>query len=443
MTHFVIDQQTREALTKEKADSLLAPVLPGTVSIKLSGKSFGTASAPVAAAALRRAAPTLTHLDLSDIIASRPEEEAKQTLATITAALSSCKTLHTLDLSDNALGAKGIVAVRDLLVKQPNLSSLTLHNNGLAADAGHVITSALQSVSPSSLQTLRFHNNLLETAGADALLPVVRDAPKLEHFRFSSTRLARDGAVRLTRALAPRLSSTLRSLNLSDNAFGDEGAAELAIALADAPTLEKLIIADVMLGDDGARNVCDVLAEGAPRLEELDVSANEMGPEAAKGLARLLAVGRLRVVRAEDNELGNAGASILAKGLAKCVTLASLDVCGSEIGSRGALALAKAAKGIGPLSELLIDRNAINEDTVAEMQELLGNRLGSLDDNDEDGEEDEDEDEDDEDGDDLDEINTDMAAKSGNSNEHAGVNGEAEVDELMKHVESLKIHDAA
>lgn len=397
MTHFEIDQGKREALTPERAEELLAPLDEGVESIKLSGKSFGDGSAAVAAAALQRAIPTLKRLNIADIIASRPEEEAKRTLTAIADALATCKHLIAIDLSDNALGAKGIQAIGELLSGQERLEELLLCNNGLAADAGELITASLLETSPTALVKLHFHNNLLETAGSIALAPVVENSPKLADFRFSSLRLERKGAVRICRALQPRIASTLKRLNLSDNTFMDEGSKALAEALAEAPLLETLLLRDDALGDDGVKMICEVLAGSAPNLAVLDISGNEMATRGASGLATLLRASNLKEVVAEDNELGNPGALNISKGLIASSTIELLDVSCSEIGGRGALALAIAAAKIETLQTIIMNGNSIPGEAVASIEELLEDRLGPLDDNDdddEDGDEDEEEDED-------------------------------------------------
>lgn len=227
---------------------------------------------------------------------------------------------------------------------------------------------------------------------------------------------------------------------MSDNSFGDEGATALAEVLRDAPVLEKLQINDLLLGDEGVQLVCDALVEGVPKLEVLDISGNDLGPEGAKGLARLLAVGRLVEVRAEDNEFGNSGAVRIAKGVAKSATLKKLDISGSEIRSRGAIALATAAAKVSSLVSLLLDRNSISEDAITEMEALLEDKLGSLDDNDEDDESDDDEennDDDDDDDHDGDEADTDKAVQSGDTADNVDGTNEAEVDYLVAQVENL------
>ncbi len=110
----------RDFLTAEGAEAALAPLLTPHAShkrIKFSTQSFGHDAAAVAARALGNVANTLEEADLSDIIAGRPEAEALSALTVITDALQGAK-LKVLDLSDNALGEKGIRACAKALTSQ-------------------------------------------------------------------------------------------------------------------------------------------------------------------------------------------------------------------------------------------------------------------------------------------------------------------------------------
>ena len=77
--------------------------------IKFSTKSFGIQAAEVAAEGIENVCETLVDADISDIIAGRPEKEVLGALEIIGQSLAKAK-LRSLDLSDNALGQKGILA---------------------------------------------------------------------------------------------------------------------------------------------------------------------------------------------------------------------------------------------------------------------------------------------------------------------------------------------
>ena len=91
--------------------------MPLLTQIKFSTKSFGIEAAEVAARAIENVADSLTHADISDIIAGRPEKEVLGALQLISQSLSKAK-LKALDLSDNALGQKGIIACAQAFAQQ-------------------------------------------------------------------------------------------------------------------------------------------------------------------------------------------------------------------------------------------------------------------------------------------------------------------------------------
>ena len=81
----------RGPLSSRRAGALLAlacsRVASDDAQIKLSTKSFGAEAAGVAAGAIANCAASLTHADLSDVIAGRPEAEALDALRILSNAL--------------------------------------------------------------------------------------------------------------------------------------------------------------------------------------------------------------------------------------------------------------------------------------------------------------------------------------------------------------------
>ncbi|CAI5479230.1 unnamed protein product [Closterium sp. Yama58-4] len=157
---FDISGGKREALNKEAAEKLLAPLLKPNndcKKVKLTSKVFTLEAAEVALQALTNARDTLTHADLSDIIASLPEEEALQVITRVTSALEGCN-LHSLKLSENVFGEKGAAAVA--LTSQPWLRQLYFCNNGISKEAAVAIRELLPTQVVASLETLHFFNNM-------------------------------------------------------------------------------------------------------------------------------------------------------------------------------------------------------------------------------------------------------------------------------------------
>ena len=155
----------REFLTVERAEMALKGMLEGpegtVTAVKFSTKSFGDGSAAVAANALRRHSESLTAVDLSDTISGRPEDEALRALGTFCEGLAACR-LKSLDLSDNALGEKGVRACAALLQEQPALQDLHFQNVGCSPFACAAIAELL--CNPGELRKLHLFNNMSDDA---------------------------------------------------------------------------------------------------------------------------------------------------------------------------------------------------------------------------------------------------------------------------------------
>ncbi len=80
---------------------------PGSVIVRLTNKSLTREAAGVIATSLsaKLSPHSIDTVDISDIIAGRPEEEALAVLATLCSALApACTDVHEVNVSDNALG---------------------------------------------------------------------------------------------------------------------------------------------------------------------------------------------------------------------------------------------------------------------------------------------------------------------------------------------------
>jgi Ran GTPase-activating protein (RanGAP) involved in mRNA processing and transport len=311
----------------------------------LSTWALGEDSARELARAVARL-PRLRSAVLADIIAGRPEAEGLAVYRALAAALTGggrAARLEELDLSDNAVGTKGVAALRPLLEQVPNLRRLFFCNCGVSAEAARSIADCLlglgregtdtapaaasasaaaattTTATATALRLLHFDNNMSGGAGAVAVAAIVASSPELRDLRFSSSRGAREGGEALARALAgtPRL----QRLDLHDNLFAEPLGVALGAALAGGrlAALTHLDVSDVLLRDAGAAALAAGLVRGcAPALRMLDVSVNELTAEGGRALARCARrLARLRVLRAGENELGDEGALAMARALGR------------------------------------------------------------------------------------------------------------------------------
>lgn len=302
-------------------------------------------------------------------------------------ALEGCN-LKSLDLSDNALGEKGIRAFSELLKSQLALEELYFKNNGISEEAAVAICELLPS--PEKLRILHFHNNMTGDAGALALSELVRKAPALESVRFSSARVATEGGIALARALLS--GSGLQKIDLRDNPFGQGVAMALTKPLKQHMDLKELYLSYVGFEDDGAEAVLNALQECAPGLQVLDLAGNDITCKLAKKLADCIALkSHLIKLNLSENELEDSGVSTVCKSLINGnEALLELDLSETGIGRVGAITAARAVSKKSNFRLLNINGNHIPQSGIQLVREILESTLngpsvlGPLDDNEED-----------------------------------------------------------
>jgi Ran GTPase-activating protein 1 len=239
-------------------------------------------------------------LDMSDIIASKPEQVALETLQIVCDAFTTCP-LKEVNVSDNALGEKGIGPCRGVLENQPALERLFICNNGMSAYAASVVRDYLLGIADSQkqgeeegsekvaeetegesqptkkntqLRTFHFFNNMSGDGGASAIGDILEHSPLLTDVRFSSTRASAEGCNEVYRALSSLTS--LESLDLSDNNFDEESLqyAELFLQ-ANASSLRSLFVKDNNLSDEQIKHLLNSISSSSISLRTLDLSGNE------------------------------------------------------------------------------------------------------------------------------------------------------------------------
>ena len=91
----------------------------------------------------------------------------------------------------------------------------------------------------------------------------------------------------------------------------------MAPAIAVSPSLTKLLVDDNELGDAGATILCDALRESTvTKVQELDLSDNNIGPEGAKAVAAMAAVvASMMRLDVRRNHLGKEGEAALQKSV--------------------------------------------------------------------------------------------------------------------------------
>ncbi|KAB5568376.1 hypothetical protein DKX38_002169 [Salix brachista] len=405
---FDISGGRRAFISGEEAGEVLKPLkVPGNsyTRICFSNRSFGLEAAHVAEPILLSIKDQLTEVDLSDFVAGRPESEALEVMNIFSSALEGCN-LRYLNLSNNALGEKGVRAFGKLLKTQNNLEELYLINDGISEEAARAVCELIPSTE--KLKVLHFHNNMTGDEGAVAIAEMVKRSTVLEDFRCSSTRVGLEGGVALAEALGS--CNHLRKLDLRDNMFGVEAAIALSKSLSAFADLTEVYLSYLNLEDEGAEALANALKECAPSLEVLDMAGNDITAKGASSLAACIAAKQfITKLNLAENELKDEGTILIAKAIeVGCGQLNEVDLNTNAIRRAGARLLAQTVVDKSGFKSLNINGNYISDEGIDEVKDIfkgLPNVLENLDENDPDGEDlDEDAKEDDEDADNEDEL---------------------------------------
>ncbi|KAM6177428.1 protein NLRC5 [Erethizon dorsatum] len=286
-----------------------------------------------------------------------------QGLTHLAAGLGHFHHLEELDFSNNQVGEQGAEALIGVLEGKCRLKRLHLSHLLLGSSTLATLTRGLSHMS--LLQHLCLSHNQIGDAGAQQLAAILPGMPRLRKIDLSANGISLAGGLQLAESLtlcrhleevrigcnalgdptaltlAQGLPQNLRILHLQSSHLGPEGARSLGQALDGCPHVEDISLAENKLArgvphfckglpllrrmDLGSCEIDNQTAKGlaasfvlCPALEEILLSWNLLGDEAAAELAQVLPrMDRLKRVDLEKNRITAAGAWLLAKGLAQ------------------------------------------------------------------------------------------------------------------------------
>ncbi|KAH6816464.1 RAN GTPase activating protein 2 [Perilla frutescens var. frutescens] len=386
-TFFDISKGQRAFIEADEAQILLSPLKePGNSYTKIcfSNRSFGLGAAHVAGPILASIKNQLKEVDLSDFVAGRPEAEALDVMNIFSEALEGSH-LKYLNISDNALGEKGVRAFGKLLRSQTSLEEIYLMNDGISKEAAQAVCELVPSTE--TLRVLHFHNNMTGDEGAIAISEILKRCPLLEDFRCSSTRVGSEGGIALTEALAQ--CRKLKKLDLRDNMFGVEAGLKLSEALQKHENLTEIYLSYLNLEDDGAIAIVNVLKESAPSLAVLEMAGNDITAEAAPSIAACVSTKKSLVkLNLSENDLKDDGAIQISKAFGEGHDqLKEVDMSQNSL-TTTAKKLAQALVHLPEFKLLNVNGNFISEENLDDLKSIFKKfpeKLGPLDENDPEG----------------------------------------------------------
>jgi NAD(P)-dependent dehydrogenase (short-subunit alcohol dehydrogenase family)/Ran GTPase-activating protein (RanGAP) involved in mRNA processing and transport len=214
---------------------------------------------------------------------------------------------------------------------------LDLCKQALGAEGARAVAAALRG--NRVVKSLLLGDDRLGNAGAAAVAGAVGDTDAITTVFVGCNLIDERGARSLASAVAGHAS--LRGLWLKRNPLGPGGARVVALAVERCPTLRALDLVQTGVGESLAR-LADAIARH-PSLRRVYLSGNDLGPDDAPALARMLAPGSpVRALYLSANRLGDEGVMRLVPALAACRDLAILSLGSNGLSSDAVRRLAEA-----------------------------------------------------------------------------------------------------
>ncbi|KAI5288163.1 Ran GTPase-activating protein 1, partial [Ascosphaera atra] len=265
---------------------------------------------------------------LDDMFTTRLVTEIPDALRSLLTALLEVKTLHTIDLSDNAFGMNTQAPLVEFLKAHTPLKHLYLNNNGLGPAAGVLVANALAELADKKeearnnkvayevppLETVLCGRNRLETGSMEAWSNAIqKHKDGLKTIKMQQDGIRKDG-IPILLGDGLRYAKNIEVIDLQDNTFTVTGSTVLAEILPGLAGLRELGVSDCLLSARGFLKVAKSLAQGKNKnLEILRLQFNEIND---KGLKELLdavrdALPALKKLEINGNVLDEEDPSIL------------------------------------------------------------------------------------------------------------------------------------
>ena len=177
---------------------------------------------------------------------------------------------------------------------------------------------------------------------------------------------------------ALKSNETIKTLDLSSNYIGVNGAKSLAVALCHNCTLEHLFISCNEIMDDGAVAICEcfkIKNKKLSHIKSLHLASNSLTSRSITAITTAIQEGALTLLDLSANDLGDNGVYEISKALQVNLTIKQLYLAESNIGVRGALSLAVALCYNHTLEDLhLVNNKILDDGAIAFGESLKTNR---------------------------------------------------------------------
>jgi Ran GTPase-activating protein (RanGAP) involved in mRNA processing and transport len=286
--------------------------------------------------------PSLTDLDINNISMDPSNEFSRNGAAVLAASLAANSHLTRLRLRHNGLGDEGVASLAQGLAKSKSVLGTLVLERNEIGSWG-LAALAQALVTSQSITSLSLQRNDLGPDSSSTVGELLTVTPLCE-LHFGANALGALGVGPICAALQANM--RLHTLNLCNNQLLDQGVAAIAIALRGNVTLTSLNLAKNHIGSVGLASLAECRA-----LRRLDLHDNDLGTKGALKLAKMLAPGSLLEQLA--------------------VLLVSGNRLGSGSGGKGVAAICESLKGNTALRELGMHTNALAPAGAAQFAGVL------------------------------------------------------------------------
>lgn len=359
--------------TVAPVEQALVDLRSGRTQISLTSAHFTRPQMHALAACIREHPGSLRSVQL---FTGRMTEEDSPWFEDVCEALSRCPSLRSLALmgfGDESSRRTELLAGL-LTTESCAITALDVTFNSLDAAGCRLVAQALAPPS-SRVSSLVLARNEIGREGGDILGELLRSNRTLTLLSLADmVRMEAPGVAAVVAAL-PADNRTLRVLDLSCNDLSPEAVESISATLAANPVLSSLSLRGCGLRPADAASLARGLAANGS-LRELDLSSAVQDGASVEALAGALATCSLKVLDLSGNQIGDAPAAALAGALGASRSLEELRLGRNTIGVVGMRALAGllAPSAACPLRSLSLEENrCLSEGMLAVAQALEGN----------------------------------------------------------------------
>ncbi|XP_051024520.1 LOW QUALITY PROTEIN: protein NLRC5 [Acomys russatus] len=272
-----------------------------------------------------------------------------ESLAYLASGVEHCQHLEELDFSNNNLSEENIELLMGALQGTCRLKRLHLGHFPLETSSLALLIQGLSHMT--LLQHLCLRHNKIGDVGTQRLAAILPRLPGLRKLDLSGNNIGPAGGVQLAKSLTH--CGCLEEIILGNNALGDPTALELAQRLP--PQLRVLCLPSSNLGPEGVLCLAQAL-EQCPHIEEVSFAENNLAGGVPQFCKRLPLLKQIDLVSCK---IEDQAAKHLATNLMLCPALEEILLSWNLLGDEAAAELAQVLPQLGQLKKVDLEKNRI------------------------------------------------------------------------------------